>query len=345
MCATGSARTIPPWPRQSSFRRAGRETTYGVRLLPNPPGDDMPDEQTVPLGPCLEPEVLAAYVERTLPPDERARAEAHLATCEDCYALLTEVMRTTDEMDGRVESEPQEGGAPPVELSKILRPAFGRRRVWSIAGVVLAAALLLVVRAQPEWWQRIRGDDGSDRRLEKLVAAVGTVRTVEGRLTGGFGHGPLRSPARSGGDAQNALLLTVARELQKAAAADPSVENLHAYGVAQLFLGRYDEGVRTLEEAAADQPANGRLQSDLAAAYLARAVALEKSEDAEKALAAVQRALAIDPFQREALFNRALALERLSQRNAARGAWETYLQQDPSSAWADEAKQHLERLY
>jgi hypothetical protein len=44
----------------------------------------MPDARKLPLGPCLEPEVLAAYVERKLRSDERAAAEAHLAACGDC---------------------------------------------------------------------------------------------------------------------------------------------------------------------------------------------------------------------------------------------------------------------
>ena len=240
----------------------------------------------------------------------------------------------------------QEGGAPSESDSpKVLRPAFGRRRVWSVAGAVLAAAaaLLLVVRVQPEWWQRIAGDDGSDPRLEKLVAAVGTDRIVEGRLTGGFQYGPLRSTTRSGAEAENLSLLAAAAELETASAASPSTDNLHAYGVAQVLLGRYDEGVRTLEQAAADQPTNGRLQSDLSAAYLARSGTPLGTDDSERALAAAARALQADATLAEARFNRALALERLGLREQAIAAWREATERD-RSAWRDEADRRLKSL-
>ena len=51
--------------------------------------------------------------------------------------------------------------------------------------------------------------------------------------------------------------------------------------------------------------------------------------------------IAKNPRHADALFNRALALESLGQKDAARAAWESYLQVDATSAWADEARQHL----
>ena len=42
-----------------------------------------------------------------------------------------------------------------------------------------------------------------------------------------------------------------------------------------------------------------------------------------------------------ALFNRALALERLGPRTLAADAWERYLAADGSSPWADEARTRL----
>lgn len=41
----------------------------------------------------LEPHEVVAYLERTLPPPERARIEAHLAACEDCSNEIAEVWR------------------------------------------------------------------------------------------------------------------------------------------------------------------------------------------------------------------------------------------------------------
>ncbi|MGH9349269.1 MAG: hypothetical protein ACRD26_18595, partial [Vicinamibacterales bacterium] len=62
------------------------------------------------------------------------------------------------------------------------------------------------------------------------------------------------------------------------------------------------------------------------------------------ARAAAERASRLDPDLIEPYFNRALALEALSQEDAARGAWREYLSRDRDSAWRDEALARLERL-
>src|SRR5687768_18146673 len=48
---------------------------------------------------CLEPEVLAAYVDHGLSLAERARVEEHLASCPQCTALLAGVVRTVAEIE------------------------------------------------------------------------------------------------------------------------------------------------------------------------------------------------------------------------------------------------------
>jgi len=63
----------------------------------------------------------------------------------------------------------------------------------------------------------------------------------------------------------------------------------------------------------------------------------------ERALAACDRALRIDPRSPDALFNRAVALQALD-RPDAEAACEQYLKVDPSSPWADEVRSHLELL-
>ena len=47
---------------------------------------------------CPEPEVLAAYVDRGLSLSERARVDAHLASCPQCIALVAGVARTVEEL-------------------------------------------------------------------------------------------------------------------------------------------------------------------------------------------------------------------------------------------------------
>src|SRR5262249_5976739 len=66
--------------------------------------------------------------------------------------------------------------------------------------------------------------------------------------------------------------------------------------------------------------------------------------DVPKALESAERAIALKDPPTEAWFNRALALERLHLTDAAKKAWQDYLDRDATSGWADEARQHLETL-
>ncbi len=280
-------------------------------------------------------EQLAEYADGVLAAEARAEVERHLADCAECRAVVTETMAF-------LEQNPAIGeGASPAKVV-----AFPVRRRWIgvAAGLAAAAAIVLVARLQPDLWQRLRGGRAGDPHFAGLVAAVGDERTIEARLTGGFRYGSLKSATRSGDSLtnQNLQLLAAAGDLQKAAQASPTAENLHAWGVAQLLLGRYDESVRQLEDAAAERPRDASIRADLAAAYLARAKALDRADDWSHALDAAERAVREDGSLLEPLFTRALAAEHLKL-DAAQ-AWRAYLEKDPSSPWAVEARAHLSAI-
>ncbi|HUR80780.1 MAG TPA: CHAT domain-containing tetratricopeptide repeat protein [Thermoanaerobaculia bacterium] len=113
-------------------------------------------------------------------------------------------------------------------------------------------------------------------------------------------------------------------------------------GVIALLGGDPRDAVATLEQAsAANEPA---VWNDLAAAYYEAAIRHDAPEFLADALAAADRALTIEPRRREALFNRALILQRLGLRTDARSAWSQYLMFDSASGWANEARTHLEAL-
>jgi CHAT domain-containing protein len=104
-----------------------------------------------------------------------------------------------------------------------------------------------------------------------------------------------------------------------------------------------DQGVRTLEDAAAATPRDARLWNDLAVVYLVRAERRDDPRDLAWALSAAERALREDGALVEARFNRALALERLFL-TEARQAWEEVRSAEPDSDWAREAEEHLAEL-
>jgi len=185
------------------------------------------------------------------------------------------------------------------------------------------------------------------RELQAMMAAVGTDRPIEGRLSGGFSYGPVRGSVRSGAPSAQALspdLRIAAASSEKALSGVGTPEVLHALGVIGLMVGDLDRAVPMIEQAVEQSRSDARMLSDLSAAYLARAARDQRPLDLTKALAAVDRAVRANPELTEALFNRALALERLALVEQARTAWEDYLRIDDESGWADEARAHLNAL-
>jgi CHAT domain-containing protein len=117
----------------------------------------------------------------------------------------------------------------------------------------------------------------------------------------------------------------------------------HEIGVAELVLGRPAAAVDNIQRAArlTSCPA---CSSDLAVAYLAAADSERNPHRVTEALAAVDTALRLTPELPEALFNRAVVLEKLPLHGQAITAWIRYLRIDSRSAWADEARRRLQRL-
>src|SRR5262249_1196682 len=117
-----------------------------------------------------------------------------------------------------------------------------------------------------------------------------------------------------------------------------------ALGVSYLAIGRLDEGIAALQSAAQGQPNEARWQSDLSAAYAARAERANRRDDWTAALAPADRALALRSRSPEALFNRALALDGLGQNAEADRAWSDVLALGEADGWAKEAADRQARL-
>src|SRR3982751_5228152 len=98
---------------------------------------------------CIEPEVLAAYVDRGLSLSERARVDAHLASCPQCIALLAGVARTVAEVSAHMPDAAVMAGAAPLVTRR------------SVAGALAAAAAVIAVVATPSlvrpWLDRDAG--------------------------------------------------------------------------------------------------------------------------------------------------------------------------------------------
>jgi CHAT domain-containing protein len=254
-----------------------------------------------------EAQTMAAFVDGTLAPFEVTAVAEHLRGCDECRVVVSETARFA--ADERPES----------------------RRTWwmsvaAVLAVLLVAATVLV--------QVSRSQDPI-RRL--IAAAPHEHRNVEARLSG-FPWARLQAPSRGGPKLDPADL-----KLAGAAGEVLDAKDTHAIGVAYLLIDRRPESLDALE-GAADSSTDAAVWNDLAAARLATAVRDDHPAQLPPALAAADHALRLDPKFAPALFNRALILEHLGLRDAARMAWQKYLDADPSSDWSGEARLHLARL-
>lgn len=283
---------------------------------------------------CPDDERLAEYADGVLGPADRAEIERHLVDCADCRAVIGETMAFQ-------QVHPVAASPKPA----VVVPFRSRRWVaGAVAGLAAAAVLALAVRVvRPQWIDGLFGPPGGRPELEELIAALANepTRPVEGRLTGGFKYAPPPSPTRGPGNREVSPDVRIAAaKIEKLARERDTPQTGAALGLAYLALGDVDRAVEVLEDAAAQQPLDARVQNDLSAAYLARARSLNHAEDYPSALAAAERAIKADPTIVEAWFNRALALEALHLSAEASTAWEDYLRRDGASEWATEARRH-----
>ena len=256
-------------------------------------------------GTCPSLETIGAFLDDRLKDREREVIADHVAACETCYFVFSEAART------RVTPfDSAQGRQPHGEVV-----AFTPRRVsWKLAMTGLAAAAMVVVAVNV--WSPFGGSD-DDAAMSNLVAAVGTTRTFDARLTGGFAYAPVRGPVRG---PNAAVALT-----PDARIAIAEIEMQHATepvaATAALIAGDPDRAIRILEAASRTTPNDAQILSDLSAAYLVRGGRDGNKADASQALAAANRALEIERLLPEAMFNRALALELSGLPEDARMAW------------------------
>lgn len=267
---------------------------------------------------CLSPETLAAFAEGKLSRSEAARVVAHAEGCPRCMSA--------------------------IESAHHIHEETAQRRRWPYLAVAAALATALPLTI-PAVRTALFGSRSSMSRL--VASAPRGERLSETRLSGGFEYAPYRGPARLDGaaaDIERMKRIGLAGELADRANREPTAGREHDAGIALLLVERPLEAAERLRLAAAKDPKEARNWSDLAAALAAAAAQLDRSSLYPQALDAADRALRLAPRFPEALFNRALIIEHLGLTSAARDAWHRYLETDPSSPWADEARKRMAKL-
>ncbi len=209
---------------------------------------------------------------------------------------------------------------------------------WKLP-VLAIAAIALVTIAVSEGLHLLRGPSVD----QLLAAAYSERRTLEVRIPEA-NYAPLRverGAADSNLEKAPSLLKAEALISEKLQRNPNDPVWLDARARADLLDGNYDSAVKTLLRARSGQSDSARVLTDLGSAYYMRGQSADRTLDYGNAIEALGEALAKNPNDPIALFNRALACEQLFLYSQAVDDWEHYLRQDPHGEWAQEARDRL----
>lgn len=217
--------------------------------------------------------------------------------------------------------------------------AFFRQPAYAGAFAVLLIALVgLAV-----YLTRRTGPD----ELAELRSIYQQARPTESRISE-FNYAPLTQLRGAPEPAEANRLRRIENSLIEAEEKTPNAQTHHALGIFYLTQRKYPEAIKEFQAALKFADRNAQIHNDLGAAYFE----LSKTEPKEKQLADLAQALEeftkateLDGNLLEALFNKSLALQELRRLpRQAKESWQLYLQKDPSSPWADEARKNLQRI-
>jgi CHAT domain-containing protein len=194
--------------------------------------------------------------------------------------------------------------------------------------------------------------------VAKLASIVGEHRLTRARLSGGFAYTRCQSdsagdrlvhglvcagpPARSWKSAER--LRKFAAYMRAAGQNGSAPADAHFAGIWDLVWGSTDAAVADLRDAVRREPANARAFNDLAVALTESAERHDDPSTLIDAFTAADSAVRQDSTLAEAQFTLAVLLEQLYLRTDAIGAWKRYLQLDPNSPWAAEARERVKAL-
>jgi CHAT domain-containing protein len=333
---------------------ASQQRSLEERLLTE---DDYCEEMDI-----AEDELIEQYLSNELSASERASFEQAFLNTVERRQKFSVARALNRYAETKAEVHPAPAGKDGVELSTIgARDAeddAAKRSVhvsfWSrrpvVAYAVIAAVLAILVAGGLLWRSYSRRSD-VEQGLLALDEAYRQQRPGEARITG-LGYAP--APATRGGASEKfnyAARDRAERLLQDAAHEKRSARALHALGRLYLAERQYDKAIDQFEAALKSGPENAPLHSDLGAAYMERGNSAPRGAtdgaslaDFARSLEHLNRALALDSSFPDALFNRALLYQSMKVPRQAADDWRHYLELDPNSPWAAEARRNLKLL-
>ena len=312
--------------------------------------------------------MMVAYLTGGCSSEEREVVEDHCVDCQVCCAQLAALLHlvissTQEREDKRRELEAllPLGERAAARARKIVRrqEQWERQKVSPWANLwkglqvfrpILAPALVVVallgggLTAYLSLWRQ----SAEELALARVREIYRDARVLQARVTGGFTHQQYVTTRGSGDlagvdEIQRVALLS---ELNQEVTANQGAAARHNLGRLFILRGDLDLAERQFLLALNERPRDAGLLADLGALYYERSLkeAGEGNDLLEKALEHTSKSIESNPRLSEAWFNRALCYERMNLFLQAESDWKQYLTLDGDSAWAEEARDHLNKL-
>ena len=304
----------------------------------------------------MEEELIDDYISGDLTDEDRKQFEAHFLSTPArrdklrfAQTLKEYVSRPTpvEEPD---DDEDDDDGDDVIAPTKLHSPWWKQSLSSPYFG--LAAAAVIVIGVGVVIWLIISPDAGASKGMAALKEAYRDQRPVESRITE-FGYAPA-PPVTRGGEQEK--FDYVARDraqalIQLEAAEHPGAQSHHDLGRLYLTQRDFEKAIDQFDKALKMGGKVAQLESDYGAALMemGKANRLKDEggrsfEEFARALEHLTKAINLDGRLLEARFNRALVYQYLMLPNDAEADWRSYLDQDPGSRWADEARRNLKQI-
>ena len=237
------------------------------------------------------------------------------------------------------------GAMRPAVHSEVQSPTWWSSALFSSPWRTAAFAVLVLAVGVGIWALFFRQSE-VDKGLQAFNAAYRDQRPLEARLSQ-LGYAPYSATRGAAPDRIDQNQLRRAELILRSTTSGSAKH--HALGQVLLSKKEFSDAIAEFNQALESDPKNASTYSDRGAARLSQAQETTTSEGAKFTLLAeslgdFDQALKLAPYLLEALYNRALCLEQMKLPPQAKAAWQTYLEHDSNSQWAEEAKNHLQSL-
>lgn len=297
---------------------------------------------------CPGESAVLAYSEDRISASTRAQLERHFADCSSCRELVAFLTKESIETPG---PESEEIVAPQTaKVLAMIRDQQRRRTVTKdkpVAGFNLSyfslatAGVIVCLIAVGGVIFLTRQQSPADSAMAALKLATKDERRTEVRISGGLPYSRYAGVTRGGDSNLDDLQFSRASNKLKA------VEQGNGSASERQMLARVylAQGTRPdaqlalaiLTKLAGDSVETPELLNDTGVAHFLEG-------DYETAASYFNRAFTKSPTYDEALFNKALAEQRLHRDQDAKTDWRRFLDQSSDEQWKSEAREFLKML-